>query len=311
MRRVLLCVLCTAVTLLTACGTPGQGVESSSRWEQAGQSQPQDSQEGGTEHVGQSTEDGASAAQPERDPEKAEEVPLTDLEEARPVLPEQPSPARRAYARVLTDLLEDHVFPDGRPDGFTGDLQAMRENKFALADVDRDGNEELVLRYISAQLRDHRGLVLDYDAQGDRVKIQLDEYPDMTFFENGSVLAYWAAGTGRGGAFLPFSLYVYRPDRDAYSYEGAVDAWDRNVDPEHFPQDVDRSGTGFVYYLLSSTRENGVLPVDAEEYQAWMETIVGEGRIMNLSYMDLTAENIGRITQEASPAQGEADAPAA
>lgn len=312
MKRFLLCVLCAAMTLLTACGTSGERLESSSRSEQTSQSGQQDPEEGGTEHSGPGGGDDSSGGQPDRNAEEQEEFPLTDLEEAQPVDPERPNRARQAYAKVLTDLLENHVFPDGRRDGFAGDFHAMQENKFTLADVDKDGNEELVIRYISAELQDHRGLVLGYDEKTDQVKIQLDEYPDMTFFENGSVLAHWASGTGRDGAFLPFSLYVYRPDQDAYSYEGAVDAWDRNVDPEHYPEEVDESKTGFVYYLLSSTLDSGVPPVDAAEYQAWIETIVGEGQILNLNYMDLTAENIGRITQEASPEQGRTEeAPAA
>lgn len=314
MKRFIICALCASLALLTACGSRKDSQEVLPQPSQTSQSGTQDPDDGEKEHTGKGGggETSSSVETPDQSTQPPkQELPLTDLEEAKEIDPGKPNETRLAYAKVLTDLLEKHVFPDGRKDGFTEELNHMEENKFALADVDKDGSEELVIRYTSAQLQDHRGLVLGYDEKAGTVKTQLDEYPDMIFFENGSVLAHWASNTGKGGAFWPFSLYVYRPEQDSYSYEGAADAWDRNVDPEHYPAEVDQSNTGFVYYLLSSVRDNDVPPVDAAQYQAWVENIVGNGQMLNLNYMDLTAENIEKIRQEASPEQGETEDPAA
>lgn len=310
MKYIVLYVLCATMTLLTACGPQNQGL--------APEGNHSSGQQTGLETPEQ--EEPPSSAQSDR-PQSGDqskpigEMPLVELEPATQPMPvtgtrQGEDPTALAYAEVLTRLLEEHTFPDSQTDDFDGELHSMKENQFAVADVDGDGRRELVIRFVAAELENQRGLVLDWDEAAGTVNIQLDENPGMVFFKNGAVLAQWASNPNKGGAFWPFSLYEYRPELDSYSYVGCVDAWDRSVYPDGYPDQSDRSGTGFVYYLLPDGPREDAEAVDTRDYEDWMQAYVGDGAMMELDYKDLTAENIGALNQEASREQAEAEAPA-
>ena len=295
---ILLLAAAAAVLLLAGCtrndpeeDTPPGASSSASSQEDAsqeegiGQAEPPDQSE---------EEPPAPAPQPEPEPEPAPE-PLTEPEPART--------ARQAYADALNTLLHDHVFPDGRADGFE-ESYSMADNRFAVCDVDGDGREELVLEYVSTCMAGHRGLVMDYDPKEDRVYIQLDEYPAPAFFDNGAVLVHWSHNQGKGGAFWPYSLYVYRPEQDSYSFVGSVDAWDSTIDTENYPAEVDASKSGFVYYISSGAHDGALEPVDSAVYQAWLDPYIGKADIMQVSFVSLTEENIRQITDDVTQETG-------
>ena len=180
----------------------------------------------------------------------------------------------------------------------------MSDNKFAVLDVDGDGREELVLEYMSTIVAAHRGMVMDYDPEEDQIRIQLDEYPAPAFFDNGAILVHWSHNQGKGGAFWPYSLYVYRPEQDSYSFVGSVDAWDRNIDTENYPDDVDTSKSGFVYYISSGAHSGEADPVDSTVYQAWLDPYIGQADIMPVEFLNLTEENIRHITDDVTQETG-------
>lgn len=318
MKYIILWALCSALTLLTACGPKQQTAQP----DQSSHSSQQTGVEVPEREDSSSQTDPSSAVPPDQGHSK-DVVPFLDLEEAVPIHKEPGEPKKpevtekapegdpvcQAYARTLTRLLEEHTFPDGRADGFTGELHSMDENKFAVADVDGDGQRELVIKFTAADLEHHRGLVLDCDPATGEVSIKLDENPGLVFFKNGAVLTQWTSNPNKAGAFWPFSLYEYRPELDSYSYVGGVDAWDHNVDPDHYPEQIDKSGSGFVYYLLPDGLKEDTEAVDVKEYEAWILSYVGSGEMIDLDYKDLTAENIGALNQEASREQTETPAP--
>ena len=245
-------------------------------------------------------------------PEKPEES--TQPVEPEPVeLPREPSleeRTRAVYSRVLTGLLDRSDFSDSGEYGFLPEEQAMEENKFLICDVDRDGREELILRFLAGEVEHHRGLVLAYDEEKDDVRIQLDEYPAMAFFENGSVLVHWAQNQEKCGAFWPYSIYVYRPEQDTYSYVGSVTAWDQTAQPEDYPSQVDVSRTGFVYYISGDGVLDEEKPLDALEYQAWLEPYIGSANQLDLHYFNLTEEAIGQLKTDHPGEQQAEKAPA-
>ena len=127
----------------------------------------------------------------------------------------------------------------------------MAQNQFAVWDVDGDGREELILLYTTTA--GERGFVFDWDEASGELRTQLEEFPLLTFYENGAVMAGWSHNQGKGGDFWPYFLYQYLPETDGYQQVGAVDAWDRALGIEGYPDQVDRSGTGFcLLYLRGS-----------------------------------------------------------
>jgi hypothetical protein len=204
-----------------------------------------------------------------------------------------------AYADALENLTQNLVFPDGvDASEQSGD---MAQNKFALYDVDNDGKEELLLFYTNTYMAGQAGYIFGYDTETKKLQTELLEFPMLTFYDNGIVKAGWSHNQGRAGDFFwPYSLYQYTPETDSYELVGMVDAWDKNYpgaddtsDP--FPEDIDKSGTGFVYYIMEDGLYDTTDPVDAAEYKTWVDNYIGNASEIQITYMDLTEENISLI----------------
>ena len=187
--------------------------------------------------------------------------------------------SQEAYAAVLRNLLQDDISPEGGnahmdPSGDRGMDPPL--NSFAVSDVDGDGQEELVLLQSCEIYAGYRGYVLAYDPVSGAVKIALSEFPDLTFYDTGAVTAGSSHNQGLGGRFWPYTLYTYDAQTDTYRTEGWVDAWDRqiwenNPDFAPFPDELDTSGTGFLYYITDAQTSERVGPVDASVYEAWRD----------------------------------------
>jgi len=210
----------------------------------------------------------------------------------------------KAYISALENLIQNQILPDGTDGGTQyGD---MSENKFAVCDVDNDGREELLLLYTTTSEGGWAGFVSGYDAQTKKLRTKLRDSTFLTFYDNGIIRANWGSNQRLGGDFWPYSLYQYAPDSDSYGFVGMVDAWDKNYpveDPQKnaFPSDIDKSGTGFVYYIMNDRQYDNSHPADASEYNKWVDAYIGEASEIQIRYMDLTEENILRLKSRTVP----------
>lgn len=100
--------------------------------------------------------------------------------------------ARATYAAVLRDLLYSGILPDGTVADLLDGADLSR-NQFALLDINFDGEEELILLYTTTCTAGQRGMVLSFDETytgiAGPVCIRLDEYPMLTFYDNGFIAA--------------------------------------------------------------------------------------------------------------------------
>ncbi len=204
-----------------------------------------------------------------------------------------------AYYAALENLIQNHVLPG---DIDVGDvLGDTSENKFAIYDVDNDGKEELIILYSTTITAGMAGCIFAYDGGAGALRTELQEFPMLTFYKNGTVKALWSHNQGRAGdAFWPYSLYRYNADTDSYTLIGMVDAWDKSYpgagdQNDQFPSETDKSGTGIVYYIMEDGQYDNTNPVDAAEYDAWVNTHIGAAAELQIRYMDLTEENISQI----------------
>lgn len=204
-----------------------------------------------------------------------------------------------AYADALENLIQNQILPDGTD--CEDPLGDMSENKFSVYDVDHDGKEELLLMNINASMAGQAGYVFGYDETTKELQTELGEFPMLTFYDNGAVKAGWSHNQGLAGEnFWPYSLYQYAPGTDSYELVGMVDAWDKNfsvTDDQNnpFPSEIDKSGTGIVYYIMKDGQYDTTHPVDASDYNAWINSYIGNASEIQIGYMDLTEENISQI----------------
>lgn len=242
-------------------------------------------------------------------------VITTSPGEAAPA-PEEPpeDEARRlAYANLLEEAYLHGVLPDGTELEWVSEEEAAK-NQFALADVDGDGAEELVLYWSNACMAGMTGVVFGYRDGG--VYEELTEFPALTFYPGGAVTADWSHNQGWANRFWPYTLYQYNREQGVYETVASVDAWDLSCTEGDealtaaFPREADADADGLVYYILigewyeeSRTPSDGNLdgrlwgtdPVNRAEVDAWLNAYTGGEEPLQLSFQELTVENISDL----------------
>lgn len=237
----------------------------------------------------------ADSAPPAVNAPEEEDIPDSGV---RPEMPEEDRLVMvGAYADMLETLLQTNTLPDGRE--LPGD---MGDQCFALQDVDGDGAEELIFSngnapYMAAMA----AYVYAYDADTETLRLELAGFPAMDFYDNGAVKVEWSHNQGLAGDSLwPYDLLQYDAETDSYRWSAMVDAWDRslrdtNEQGEPFPTEVDTSGTGVVYFIMTGKEYDTSHPVDVTEYEAWVQEVLGGAQELNVTYREMTEDNIARL----------------
>lgn len=206
-----------------------------------------------------------------------------------------------AYGSALENLNVNHVFPSGNEAGAGLDPDYdMSENKFAVYDIDGDGNEELIIQFTTTAVAGMVEYIYDYDSESQELREQFLEFPALTFYDNGVIKADWSHNQGLAGDFWPYTLYQYEKETDTYTEIGSVDAWDKSYFEQDFsgnpfPDETDVDGDGMVYYFMSADDFSRKEPVDGEKYNQWVDSYLNGAQELNVPFMDLTEENIQSV----------------
>lgn len=230
---------------------------------------------------------------------------------AAPALSSGEEDRRLAYGKVLWDAYLKGVLPDGTELDRPSLLAPAEGNRFALWDVDGDGEEELLLYWVNASMAGMRGIVFGF--RDGAVYEELSAFPALTFYEGGAVQADWSHNQGWGGRFWPYTVYQFQPETGVYAEAGAVDAWDRALtDGDHpgwFPEETDKDGDWLIYYLLSGewtwgsrTAPDGsvyetwaVEAVDGDAYERWRDSLFDVDSAIRIPFQELTEETVAAL----------------
>ena len=238
------------------------------------------------------SEEGAARETEEKQtgPAQAADIPEGDGQE---------DPEIAAYAAALEEIYTNHTFPGGKDFGYD-EYYDMSENKFAVYDIDSDGKKELIVLYTTTYMAGMTGAVYAYDSTSGTLREELQEFPSLTFYDNGAVVAEWSHNQGLAGNFWPYTVYNYNPGTDTYEQTAMVDAWDKSLREEDyegntFPDDIDADGDGLVYYIMPGGTYEKNTPVDYDAYTKWYESSIGQAQPLEIPYLDLTEENIKKL----------------
>lgn len=268
-------------TALIGCGKP--------------QAEPQPSAE---QSVADSEESSGpeDAEDTEPKPEEAESESDTNPEEK----PENTAESERAlaqtqyaYAEVLSEIRGGFVLPDGI-ELDSSEYSLIEENEFAIADVDGDGHEELIIYHTTSPAT--AGLtacILEYYPETGRMEEILWEYPALTFYENG-ILQAEASHNQSPGNMWPYTVYQYDEASDTYAMAYEVWSWEKAMIFENFPDDIDIDGDGLIYQLLD--HKTGITStLDNSDFENWYQKTFGEAVPLEIPFKSLSYDNISSL----------------
>lgn len=161
---------------------------------------------------------------------------------------------------------------------------------FDLKDVTADGVLNLILR------REDNDTIYIADIN----KNNLGEFPDTSvFYTNGNIAVMLKESKNLCKDFHPYAVYGYSSETNKFEFLSSVDAWEKeksnkDADGNPFPDDVDSTKKGVVYYIDDAEHDKNT-PVNSTEYNKWKKKYLGGASVIKLEYQDLTQENIDAI----------------
>lgn len=213
---------------------------------------------------------------------------------------------RHYYGSILSQIIGVWQLPDGELD--TSSLDAgfgeMRDNHFAVTDIDGDGREELIVSYSNACMAGMEEIIYDYDPVCGELKREFTQFPALTYYDNGVIKAEWSHNQGPG-EFWPFTLYRYEAGSDSYVTAGSVDTWDKALREEWyegqpFPDELDTDGDGTMYHIC---KEGEKYSCEYEDYKynqvdfdEWFGGYTEGAKELSIEYQPMEYESFADFT---------------
>ncbi|MBQ9250140.1 MAG: hypothetical protein IJ179_07205 [Oscillospiraceae bacterium] len=203
--------------------------------------------------------------------------------------------ARFEYANAMSIVQGMNRMPDGSevlPEGWSGD---MAGNRFAIFDVDGDGQEELLISVEDSYMAGMRTMIYCL-GENFQLKEELGIFPSAEYYLGGLVRAY-ASHNQTHGVLWPYTLYRYDGAQNVYVQIASVYGWDKeygetdyNGDP--FPTAADLDGNGSVASLQDA---EGQRWIDDSELSAWEAEQFGGSEQLVIPWQAITRENVNAL----------------
>jgi len=212
---------------------------------------------------------------------------------------------RHYYGGVLSQIIAARQLPDGELD--TSSLDAgfgeMRDNHFAVTDIDKDGREELIVSYSNASMAGMEAIIYDYDPVTGQLKRELTEYPALTYYDNGIIKAE-ASHNHSMGEFWPLTFYRYQADSDTYTRIAYVNTWSKAFSQEWyegqaFPDERDSDGDGVLYSIHEGAEASNAYSdyqYNETDYEAWYQSLMEGAEEVQIDYQPLAYEAFADFT---------------
>nr|MCR5347237.1 hypothetical protein [Fretibacterium sp.] len=217
--------------------------------------------------------------------------------------PAPSSDARHAaYMKAARAFVEKHKLPDGEDilaedvsDDFAG-------NRIAICDVNGDGKSELILLFETTHKAAAMGYICGFDEKAKKLTVLLEGFPIFEFFDNGGVRI-----ADRHAMTLSDEFWLAAYNRKKGEYEmGFVRVWGKEDFPvddagNPFPDEIDKSGDGFVYYIDDKNFKNGKgleTPVDTPVYEKWIARYIGDANPINPEWVSADANGLKALAKK-------------
>lgn len=206
---------------------------------------------------------------------------------------------RHYYGGILSRITAAWQLPDGELDTYSleNGFGQMSDNRFAVADIDGDGREELIVCYDNAIMAGMMEIIYDYDPVLGELKREFTQWPMLTYYDNGMIKAE-ASHNHTHGEFWPFALYQYEVESDSYKQIAYVHTWDKEISDEYegqpFPEELDTDGDGTLFNISEgeeSSYEYEDYKFNQMDYEKWYGGIMDGAQEIIIPYQPLEYES--------------------
>ena len=212
---------------------------------------------------------------------------------------------RHYYGGVLSQIIAARQLPDGELDTYSLDagFGEMRDNHFAVTDIDGDDREELIVSYSNASMAGMMAIIYDYDPVLGELKREFTDFPALTCYDNGIIRVEDSHNHSRG-EFWPFTLYQYQPDSDRYVQTAYVSTWDKEIVDEWteghpFSDELDTDGDGTLFNIsegAEATYEYEDFKYNQADFEKWYDGIMEGAKELSIDYQPLEYESFADFT---------------
>lgn len=196
------------------------------------------------------------------------------------------------YRDLITEMLDTGKFPAEGSEWYGNPY----DNYYAVADVDTDGQDELIIYFPNGfAMAAMVYYVYDYDRTTGKPYIQCFGFPDFTMYDNGYIIEMASHNHGRSNMddFWPYRVLKYNEQTDTYECIANMDAWQQEYNSGNleFPEETDADGDGVVYYNWTAEEwDNPSLVMDNAEYEMWYQEIT-EGNAIEITRYPIISED--------------------
>lgn len=211
------------------------------------------------------------------------------------------------FKEVLEEIFWEHSYGGLEFESEYGQLTT--ENAFAIADIDGDGRDELIVVWDNTSEASQMGVIYDHDSRG-QIFLKFLGNPEMVFLENGFMWEnpknYQYSLCAPDDRFYPFEIYKSASATQSYQWVASVDAWNKSYCPKDydgnaFPDWADTSNMGYVFYITESKSSTAREPLEYYTFFDRLVDITDAASFLDITYYYLTPDNIRELAVETTP----------
>lgn len=242
---------------------------------------------------------GTAASAPETNRTEMVTQPTRQTEATATTQPEENrnALAYQAFREALATVHDKLYWPEMDGMGIKlFDGGSIEDEKFAVYDVDGDGEDELLISVENTYTAGMCQIVYGYDAETGGVRVEATMCPGVTYYP-GIAKEMASHNQGHAGDKLwPYAVYRYDAQTDEYKWSCSVDGWDKTLSDYDsyremaFPDDIDTLGEGYVYIVTDDA--GGEKFMNRTDYEAWESGVFGNVQPLDIPWQKMTAQNI-------------------
>jgi len=200
---------------------------------------------------------------------------------------------------ALMRLIMYNTLPDGRiANDLYGKVDGLYD-RFALCDIDQDGEKELLVNISSGSEASNQTSIYKINSGRTGLEYVWSFSTGASFYETGFVKEKWSHNQGLADNFWPYSIYQ-RTD-GGYSEIGGADAWEKtyweyDFSGNPFPEEVDVDGNGIVYFISDGNGIDYDNPVDDAAYKEFEKSFFGNLDELYVPWQSLELDKVKAAT---------------